>query len=100
MQGFTTEGLTTTESLKKRMPEWNWKLGATFVGPYLDGNDLAACCLVSKDFKTSFLSVLWSNPILILKTKQEPIRKLGATYKKFAWLIQNSKYVQVHESCS
>jgi hypothetical protein len=100
MQGFTTDGLTSVQALKKRATDWNWKLGAVLVGPYLDGNDLAACCLVSKDFKENFLPVLWSNPFLILKTKQKPFCKFGKRIRKRSWLTQNSEDSHVYAYCS
>ena len=75
MEGFTTEGLTSDEALRKRKFEWNWAKGAALVGPHLDGNDLAACCLVSRGFNKGFLPILWSNPIKILKSKGKRFRK-------------------------
>ena len=90
MQGFTIDGLTSVEALKRRTTDWNWKLGAVLVGPYLDGNDLAACCLVSKEFKENFLPVLWSNPFLVLKTMQKPFCKFGKLIQTHSLLIQNS----------
>ena len=72
MTGFTTEGLSPAEAKDKRLPKWNWSVGATLVGPYLDGTKLAACCLVSKDFHKSFAPILWLNPLLMLKDVDRP----------------------------
>jgi hypothetical protein len=72
MMGFTTEGLSTAEAKEKRLPRWNWAFGATLVGPYLDGNQLAAFCLVSKDLHKNFSPILWSDPLIVLKGTQRP----------------------------
>ncbi|KAG0648746.1 hypothetical protein D0Z07_4769 [Hyphodiscus hymeniophilus] len=77
MQGFTINGLSDAEALKKRAANWNWKLGAELVGPYLDGNDLAACCLVSRDLHKCFMPILWSKPFLILETNNKPFLKMS-----------------------
>jgi hypothetical protein len=75
MQGFTTEGLTLAESLQKRTSKWSWKIGAALIVPYLDGNDLAQCCQVSRGFYENFLPILWSKPVTILATKKRPCCK-------------------------
>lgn len=72
MAGFSIAGLTPGEALKTRKFDWTWAKGAALLGPYLDGNDLAACCSVSKEFNEVFSPVLWSNPIVILKDKRRP----------------------------
>jgi len=80
MQGFTVKGLTATEALKKRTTDWNWSLGASLTGRYLDGNDLAACCLVSKHFRDNFMPILWSKPLAVLETKQKPFSEYGVSF--------------------
>ena len=96
MQGFTTDGLTPTEALKKRAGNWNWNIGAKLLGKYLDGNDLAACCLVSRDLHKNFMSVLWSKPLLILETKKKYFCKFRKPVHHLSLLTQNSENIYVY----
>jgi hypothetical protein len=62
---------------------WSWELAAKIIGPYLNGNQLASLCHVSKNVDRAFRPQLWSNPLVILKENNSPI----CEHLTFAWSL-------------
>lgn len=98
MAGFSIAGLTAGEALKTRRLQWTWSKGAALLGPYLDGNDLAACCLASKEFNDVFSPILWTDPIVILKDKKKPYCMPSTSF--CAALLANYEQTNFTSSCT